>query len=67
MIYYGNWFDGKKTSSGRYYYENPHTNYIGLWINDMKHGEGKLVFPGGEFTGTWAQDQRQGFGRLKKN
>jgi hypothetical protein len=33
----------------------------------MKHGEGKLVFPGGEFTGTWTQDQRQGFGRLKKN
>jgi len=32
----------------------------------MKHGEGRLIFPGGEFTGNWVNDQRQGFGKLKK-
>jgi hypothetical protein len=66
MIYYGGWLEGRKSHQGRYYYQHPHTHYFGFWANDQKHGEAKLTFPGGEFTGTWHQDKRQGFGRLKK-
>ncbi|TXI87296.1 MAG: hypothetical protein E6Q36_07770 [Chryseobacterium sp.] len=65
MIYYGGWIEGKKAHQGRHYYPSQ-TQYFGLWANDQKQGEGRLVFPGGEFVGNWQQDRRQGFGRLKK-
>ena len=66
MIYYGSWAQGKKTNFGVNYYENPHTYYIGEWNNDLKHGDGKIVFPDGEFKGNWVANERVGSGTLVK-
>ena len=64
MIYRGSWVDGKKNHLGLHYYKHPHTFYFGEWINDLKSGEGKLIFQNGEFNGMWQSDHRNGFGRL---
>jgi hypothetical protein len=66
MIYCGAWIEGRKAHIGLHYYHHPHTFYFGGWSNDAKHGEGKLVFPNGEFTGSWEADCRTGLGRLRK-
>lgn len=46
MIYYGSWLEGKKTHIGTHYY-SPNSYYFGYWVNDMKQGEGKLIFDKG--------------------
>ena len=66
MIYCGEWIEGKKANLGLHYYQHPYIFYYGQWASDMKHGEGKLVFPNGEFSGTWEADKRQGPGKLRK-
>ena len=46
--------------------ENP-TTFQGEWVNDVKHGHGRLVYPDGEtIEGTWANDRMNGVARVKK-
>lgn len=66
MIYSGTWLEGKKAYQGLHYYQHPHTYYQGEWANDLKHGQGKLIFSNGEFEGKWEADRRQGPGQLRK-
>ena len=49
-----------------YFYDNPTVYYTGGWLKDEKSGEGKLVFPGGEYVGQWQNNVRQGQGRMKR-
>ena len=66
MVYHGMWSEGKKSDQGVYFYENPHVYYSGGWLNDQKSGEGKLVFPEGEFVGQWRANVRQGQGKMRR-
>jgi hypothetical protein len=35
-------------------------HYEGYWQNDMKNGEGRLIFKNGEYSGYWNNDKKHG-------
>ncbi|MBP9741468.1 MAG: hypothetical protein KBD28_12345, partial [Chitinophagaceae bacterium] len=40
--------------------------YEGYWINDLRQGQGKMLFPSGsEYNGNWNQDKIHGSGKMK--
>ena len=42
--------------------------YEGQWVNDVKHGGGRLTYPNGErIRGTWQNDRLNGLAEVKKN
>ena len=66
IIYRGTWVDGKKSEQGIYFYQNPTIYYQGGWFQDEKNGEGRFVFPNGEYIGLWQNNVRHGQGKLRK-
>ena len=39
--------------------------YIGDWLNDKAHGQGRFIHAdGATYTGDWRDDQQEGLGNL---
>ena len=66
VIYDGEWMDGLKNGTGKYYYDDQ-TFYYGDWNRNRKEGKGQFVSPKIEYTGNWLQDKMHGIGRLTLN
>ncbi len=55
FYYVGEWKDGKRDGKGIFYYYGK--KYEGHWNNDLMHGRGTVIYPGGyKWTGEWKND-----------
>lgn len=64
--YVGMWSNNKKNGPGIFYYSSGAV-YQGNFLNDLRHGKGKIVFHGGSsieesYEGDWVEDGWHGHG-----
>lgn len=46
-------------------YANNRGEYEGDWVNDQRHGHGKMTYQDGDvYNGTWKNDKRHGLGEM---
>ena len=64
IIYEGEWMNGEKNGSGRYYYDE-NVYYEGNWNRNRKQGHGKFKSIDGEYDGLWMNDKKHGKGVLR--
>jgi hypothetical protein len=69
----GEWKEGNKSGNGTFTWKNGE-NYVGEWLNDLKHGLGFLKYPENDtwnrtsFDGEWKENQQSGSGTMiRKN
>eukprot|EP00929_Paragymnodinium_shiwhaense_P118893 TRINITY_DN90795_c0_g1_i1.p1 TRINITY_DN90795_c0_g1~~TRINITY_DN90795_c0_g1_i1.p1 ORF type:complete len:1298 (+),score=324.29 TRINITY_DN90795_c0_g1_i1:109-4002(+) len=62
--YNGQWMQGKRWGHGRISYSHGgDVYYEGAWEDDMKHGQGKQVWPNGNcYEGEWRRGAMAGYG-----
>jgi hypothetical protein len=55
--------EGKKCGQGRLQTRDGKTIYLGEWMNDIKHGQGKEIYNDGSvYEGIYQQGKKNGYG-----
>ncbi|ORX53912.1 hypothetical protein BCR36DRAFT_284289 [Piromyces finnis] len=65
--YVGEWKNGKFNGYGILKYDPKGKSYYeGEWLNNNKHGKGKMVYASGNvYTGDWKNNLKDGFGKME--
>jgi hypothetical protein len=62
--YEGNWEDNMKKGLGTSILLATNTKYVGYFLNNNKHGKGKVICQNkSSYDGDWVDNKRKGYGR----
>ncbi|ORZ41558.1 hypothetical protein BCR44DRAFT_1423058 [Catenaria anguillulae PL171] len=62
-VYDGNYTGGKRQGQGMYTWKKPKSRYVGEYHDNMRHGQGAMVYPdGSRYKGQWQNGRRHGKG-----